>query len=57
MMNNNMFKKLSLHARQVLFPFREQMLLLNRKGNYGQFAKARMTVKMEDITVKQVVSA
>ena len=42
-------KKLSAHASKILFPIREQKLLFKRPGKDGQFAKARITVKIEEI--------
>ena len=42
-------KKLSAHASKILFPIREQKLLFKRPGKEGQFAKARITVKIEEI--------
>jgi len=42
-------KKLSVHASKILFPIREQKLLLKRTGKEGQFGKFKISVRIEDI--------
>ena len=42
-------KKLSANASKYLYPIRDQKLLFKRPGKEGQFAKARIIVKIEEV--------
>jgi hypothetical protein len=42
-------KKLSANAQKMLFPIREQKLLFKKSGKESQFAKAKISVKIEDL--------
>ena len=41
--------KLTANAMKILFPIREQRILFKRPGKDGQFANARVTIKLEDV--------
>jgi len=43
--------KLSANAQKYLFPIRESMILLKRPGYDGQFANARITIRLEEVTL------
>lgn len=42
-------KKLSVNANKILFPIREQKLLMKRPGKEGQFGKCKINVRVEDL--------
>ena len=52
LMNKIIPKKLSANATKILFPIREQKLLMKRPGKEGQFGKCKIVVKMEDLLIK-----
>ena len=41
--------KLSVNAQKYLFPIKEQMILFKRPGKLGEFANARVTIRLEDV--------
>lgn len=41
--------KLSSNAMKILFPIREQKILFKRPGKDGQFANAKVVIKLEDV--------
>lgn len=41
--------RLSQNALRYIFPIREQKILIKRPGKDGQFAKARVVIKLEDL--------
>ena len=55
--SKNIQKKLTANASKILFPIREQKLLLKRSGKEGQFGMFKVTVRMEDLTVPRSYSS
>ena len=49
--SKNLQKKLTANASKLLFPIREQKLLLKRSGKEGQFGMFKVTARMEDLTL------
>lgn len=47
--SSKILPKLSTNAMKILFPIREQKILFKRPGKAGQFASARVTIKLEDV--------
>ena len=43
-------KKLTHNAIKLLFPIREQKILIKRSGKDGQFGKFKIMVKMEELS-------
>lgn len=43
-------KKLTANAIKMLFPIRNQVILVKRPGKEGQFGKFKINLKIEDLS-------